>query len=85
LVFTGSGAGRAQREAERLAKVLRTQVARRGEPGVDIIGPAPCFYRRLRGQHRWHILVRAEQPEALLRPIPLPLGWRVDVDPVDLL
>jgi primosomal protein N' (replication factor Y) len=85
LVFTGSGAERAQREAERMAKVLRTQVARWGEPGVEIVGPAPCFYRRLRGQQRWHILVRAEQPEALLRPIPLPLGWRVDVDPVDLL
>jgi primosomal protein N' (replication factor Y) len=85
LVFTGSGAERAQREAERIAKVLRTQVARRGEPGVEIVGPAPCFYRRLRGQQRWHILVRAEQPEALLRPISLPLGWRVDVDPVDLL
>lgn len=84
-VFTGSGADRAQREAERMAKVLRSLVARRGEPGVEIIGPAPCFYRRLRGQHRWHILVRADEPEALLRPIPVPLGWRVDVDPIDFL
>jgi primosomal protein N' (replication factor Y) len=85
LIFTGSGTERAQREAERMAQALRTHIARRGEPGVEIIGPAPCFYRRLRGQHRWHILVRANEPEALLRPIPLPLGWRVDVDPMDLL
>jgi primosomal protein N' (replication factor Y) len=85
LLFTGSGAKRARREAERMAQVLRVHIARRGEPGVEIVGPAPCFYRRLRGQHRWHILVRADEPERLLRPIPLPLGWRVDVDPVDLL
>jgi primosomal protein N' (replication factor Y) len=85
LVFTGSGAERARREAERMAQVLRVHIARRGEPGVEIVGPAPCFYRRLRGQHRWHILIRADEPERLLRPIPLPLGWRVDVDPVDLL
>jgi primosomal protein N' (replication factor Y) len=85
LLFTGSGAARARREAERMAQVLRVHIARRGEPGVEIVGPAPCFYRRLRSQHRWHILVRADEPEGLLRPIPLPLGWRVDVDPVDLL
>jgi primosomal protein N' (replication factor Y) len=85
LIFTGSGAERARREAERMAKVLRMHIARRGEPGVEIIGPAPCFYPKLRGQQRWHLLVRADEPEALLRPIPLPLGWRLDVDPVDLL
>jgi primosomal protein N' (replication factor Y) len=85
LVFTGSGATRAQREAEQMAKVLRVSVARRGEPGVDVVGPAPCFYRKLRGQYRWHVLVRAQEPEALLKPIVLPLGWRVDVDPVNLL
>jgi primosomal protein N' (replication factor Y) len=85
LIFAGSGAERARCEAERMAKVLRTHVARRGEPGVEVVGPAPCFYPKLRGQHRWHILLRADEPEALLRPITLPLGWRVDVDPVDLL
>ncbi len=85
LIFTGSGAERARRQAEQMTRVLRTHVARRGVPGVEIVGPAPCFYHRLRGQHRWHILIRADEPEALLRPIYLPLGWRVDVDPVDLL
>jgi len=85
LIFTGAGAKRAQREAEHMAKGLRSYVARQGVPEVDIIGPAPCFYGRLRGQHRWHILVRSDEPEALLRPLTLPLGWRVDIDPIDLL
>ncbi len=85
LVFTGSGAERAQREAEGMARALQTYIARQGAPGVEIVGPAPCFYRRLRGQHRWHIVIRAKEPEDLLRPFRLPLGWRVDVDPVDFL
>ncbi len=85
LVFTGAGAKRAESEAKRMARLLRTHVARWGEPGVEIVGPAPCFYRKLRGQHRWHVLIRAEKPEALLRPITLPLGWRVDVDPMEFL
>jgi primosomal protein N' (replication factor Y) len=85
LIFTGSGADRARREAERMAKALQTYIARQGAAGVEIIGPAPCFYPKLSGQQRWHMLVRAAEPERLLRPIVLPLGWRVDVDPVDLL
>jgi primosomal protein N' (replication factor Y) len=85
LVYMCSGAERAQCEAERVAQLLRSRVLRLGEPGVDIVGPAPCFYFRLRGEHRWHVIVRANQPEVLLRPLTLPLGWRVDVDPVDLL
>ena len=68
-----------------MTNVLNTYIARQGVPGVDIVGPAPCFYRRLRGQYRWHILLRADEPETLLSPIALPLGWRVDVDPMDLL
>jgi primosomal protein N' (replication factor Y) len=85
LIFTGSGADRAWREAERMAEALQTYIARQGAPGVEIVGPAPCFYPRLSGKQRWHILIRAAKPERLLRLIVLPLGWRVDVDPVDLL
>ncbi len=85
LVFTGSGARRAEEEAEGMAQTLKAHSARQGEPGVEIVGPAPCFYGKLRGQHRWHIVIRANEPEAVLRPITLPLGWRVDVDPTDFL
>ncbi|GAB4542344.1 MAG: hypothetical protein Kow0063_34230 [Anaerolineae bacterium] len=85
LVFIGSSARRAQREAEQMATTLRSYIARQGIPAVEVIGPAPCFYHRLRGQYRWHILVRASEPETVLGPISLPPGWRVDVDPMDLL
>jgi primosomal protein N' (replication factor Y) len=55
-------------------------------PAVDIIGPTPSYVQRVRNQYRWHILVRAHDPPAVLRPLlPLPPGWRVDIDPVTLL
>lgn len=85
LIYVGSGAERAQHEAERMAQQVRLHVARTGIPGVEVIGPAPCFYERLGGDYRWHILIRADQPEEVLRPVTLPIGWRVDIDPVDLL
>jgi len=56
-----------------------------GFPETDLIGPAPCFFAMQRGEYRWQVLVRSPDPAALLRQLPIPLGWRLDIDPVDLL
>ncbi len=85
LVYVHASRQRCEEQTGRLAEVLRHKIARLGLPGVELIGPAPCFLGRLRGQHRWQIVVRAPDPHALLADQPLPLGWRVDVDPVSLL
>ncbi len=85
LVLTGHGEWTCQREAERLARALREHLHRKGEPLSALIGPAPCFFARLRGRYRWQIVLRAADPVALLRDFPLPRGWRVDVDPISLL
>ncbi|MCC7352888.1 MAG: primosomal protein N' [Anaerolineae bacterium] len=85
LVFVGTNELTCRREADRLARALREHLNRAGEPLAALIGPAPCFFRRLRGRYRWQIVVRAADPVALLRHFPLPRGWRVDVDPISLL
>jgi len=85
LVFVGTNESTCRREAERLAHALREHLHRAGEPLAALIGPAPCFFRRLRGRYRCQIVVRAADPVALLRDFPLPRGWRVDVDPISLL
>ncbi|MFQ6058669.1 MAG: primosomal protein N', partial [Anaerolineae bacterium] len=93
LVYTHRDERRCQEEAEKLHRVLRNKIARLGLPSIDLIGPAPAFLRRLRGQYRWQIIVRAlrqaqdtaQDPHPLLQDLALPLGWRVDVDPVSLL
>jgi primosomal protein N' len=52
---------------------------------VDLIGTAPCFFARQRGEWRWQVVVRAADPLTLLAGVAFGRGWRVDVDPVDLL
>ncbi len=85
LVYADSKAEKAQAEAERLAGALANKIARLGLPETTLIGPAPAFLQRLRGQTRWHLMVRAPDPHALLAGLRFPVGWRIDVDPVSLL
>ena len=85
LVYADPSEQKAQEEAEHLHKVLALRIAQLGLPEIDLIGPAPAFFARLRGESRWQILVRGSDPHALVRDIRFPLGWSVDVDPVSIL
>ncbi|WP_299027361.1 primosomal protein N' [uncultured Thermanaerothrix sp.] len=76
----------AAREAEGLAERLRRWLAQSGKPRCELIGPAPCFYARLEGLYRWHIILRGDEPMAFLRAYLSELrDWRVEVDPPSLL
>ncbi len=85
LLYAHSSEKRAQEEAARLSRALTTVIAQRGLPALDLIGPAPAFFHRVRGQYRYQIVVRGPEPHALLENFALPKGWRVDVDPVSVL
>jgi primosomal protein N' (replication factor Y) len=85
LLFVGQGEARAQREAESLQRSLEQRIRQLGVSDADLIGPAPCFTYRLRGDYRWQIIVRSAHPEVVMRDFALPLGWRVDVDPLSVL
>ncbi len=85
LVYHHSRRDKAQAEATRLAEQLRAEIGRTGLAETDVIGPAPCFFAMQRGKYRWQVIVRGPDPAALLRRLPIPLGWRLDVDPMDLL
>ncbi|HSN77242.1 MAG TPA: primosomal protein N' [Anaerolineae bacterium] len=85
LIFVHKERERAKAEAEALARGLRFAILERSASGVDLIGPAPCFFGREQGKFRWHLILRAVDPTAFLRTFDIPAGWRVDVDPVSLL
>ena len=85
LLYQSTNARAAQEQPRRLHALLTQRIRRLGLADVDVIGPAPAFFARERGRWRWHILVRARHPAELLAGIRLPLGWRLDVDPVSLL
>ena len=85
LTYSGSGANEARRQAEHLHRILTLKISRLGLPEINLIGPAPAFISRRRGKWRWQIIVRGSDPHVLLQDMRLPLGWRVDVDPVSML
>ncbi|CAG0943777.1 Primosomal protein N' [Anaerolineae bacterium] len=85
LLFTHPNEGKAQAEVARIYRALITRIAQRGLPALDLIGPAPAFFRKERSQFRYQIIVRGREPHALVADIALPFGWRVDVDPVSVL
>jgi primosomal protein N' (replication factor Y) len=83
LIYRDVSAPRAERETRRMAGLL-TNTIRETQQRVDLIGPAPCFFSRIRGHYRWQILLRGNDPAAIL-PSELAQGWGIDVDPVSLL
>ena len=83
MVYRNVNASRAEQEASRMAGQIKHTIRER-ERTIDLIGPAPCFFSRIRGHHRWQILLRGDQPGRVV-PTDLERGWGIDVDPVSLL
>jgi primosomal protein N' (replication factor Y) len=84
LVYAHSNAVACRRGAEKLHQQLAEKEDAAGVD-VDLIGPSPMFFGRLRGRYRWQIVLRGAAPAALLSDLTLPQGWVVDVDPIVLL
>jgi primosomal protein N' (replication factor Y) len=85
MTFAHTGAEYAQHQAAMMASRLREEQERLGVPNLDILGPAPAFVPRVRGRWRWNVILRGDEPSSLLREMPLPRGWTVDVDPISVL
>jgi primosomal protein N' (replication factor Y) len=76
-----------------LAQVART--AAEGVKGVDVLGPAPAPLTRLRGRHRFRVMVRSADRAALRKvllaverargDLPRSVRTGIDVDPVQFL
>lgn len=66
-----------------LASYLKERIREDGLK-IRLIGPAPCYFPRLNGKYRWHIILRGADPVHLVRDLDLP-GVRIEVDPPSLL
>ena len=85
LTYRHANQERGLEHASQVADELRTRRDAAGWPDPDVLGPTPSYVRRLRGEYRWHILLRGHDPRALLEQVTLGRRWSVDVDPVSLL
>ena len=71
-------------EANQIATQLRNRISAQQATSTSIIGPVPCFFGRVAGNHRWQVVLRGPNPASLIE-IPPPDGWRLEVDPLSLL
>ncbi len=83
LLYKHQSPDKAERETHWMAEQIRAQITSLEEQ-ADLIGPVPCFFMKIRGEYRWHILIRSLDPGQLV-PGEIPEGWFVDIDPVSLL
>jgi primosomal protein N' (replication factor Y) len=58
---------RAAREAARMGELVGRWIAASDRRTVEMIGPTPCFFSRRDGYYRWQIILRGQDPAALLR------------------
>ncbi len=84
MTYSHDDDARCRQEAERMAKVIAEERDAAGVSGLELIGPAPAFHHRLRGRYRWQLILRGTGPSAVLKRLPAPRHWSIDVDPVGL-
>lgn len=70
------------KNAQKLAQTIRQNF-----PNVEIIGPTPAFYERLRGNYRWQLIIKSKKRPVLQEIIKLlpAQSWQYDIDPESLL
>lgn len=85
LVYRHRNVEHGLKEASRIAQELRLRRDAAGRAEPDVLGPQPPYIPRIRGQHRWQILMRGRNPASLIGDVRFGEGWSVDVDPASLL
>jgi primosomal protein N' (replication factor Y) len=80
-----TSAVQAEQRAKLLEHDLRQWLNTGGYRETRLIGPVPCFFRKIGGYYRWQIVLSGPRPSEVIRPH-LPLdGWLLEVDPPTLL
>lgn len=74
----------AETNTRNMAEILQARVTKAGRVETDVMGPVPCFYAKQNDLYRWQVILRGPDPASIL-PTRFPEGWRVEIDPPDLL
>ena len=81
IVYQNSDADACQRQATAIADELKRRAAAEGRTDIEVNGPAPGLPPRLRGRHRWRLLLRGRGLAEFLEAADFPAGCSVDIDP----
>ncbi len=71
------------KNARAFAETLRSSLPHH----VEVLGPAPAFYERIRDSYRWQLVIKSKKREDLVKIVPLlpPKYWQFELDPLSLL
>ncbi|EKD46163.1 MAG: hypothetical protein ACD_68C00124G0001 [uncultured bacterium] len=78
---------KARNEAEKLAAKINQEISAKTNQ-VQLLGPTPCFLRKVRNQYRFHIILKLPKTENVIKDKLfklVPPNWKIDVDPEDTL
>jgi primosomal protein N' (replication factor Y) (superfamily II helicase) len=81
LTRTDADDGRAAGAAREAAEALATGLLKERVEGIRVMGPAPAFIHRLRGEYRWQVTLKGDGLERARHLAPRGRGWSYDVDP----
>ena len=74
-----------RKRAQQLGHKIKTWIEEGGYQATQIIGPAPCFFSRVRGQYRWHIILRGPDPTQIIQDRLSGPDWKIEVNPPSIL
>ncbi|MGH7922708.1 MAG: replication restart helicase PriA, partial [Candidatus Dormibacteraceae bacterium] len=81
LTFSDPDQERAASEARAAGEWLGSVLEGGTLPGVRLLGPAPPFLHRLRGEYRWQLTLKGRDLGRIRPHLPRGRGWVYDVDP----
>jgi primosomal protein N' (replication factor Y) len=73
---------KAAASAREAAEALAAGLLKEGIDGIRVMGPAPAFIHRLRGEYRWQVTLKGDGVQRARHLAPRGKGWSYDVDPV---
>ena len=81
IVYQNTDLEACQQQANAIADELKRRAAAEGRTDIEVSGPAPGLPPRLRGRHRWRLLLRGRNLAEFLDATDFPAGCVVDIDP----
>jgi primosomal protein N' (replication factor Y) len=82
LTRTDADDAKAAASAREAAEALATGLLKERIDGIRVMGPAPAFIHRLRGEYRWQVTLKGDGLQRARHLAPRGKGWSYDVDPV---
>ncbi len=75
---------RAERVALEMGQHVRSWLENGKMTGTRMIGPVPCFFAKMAGEFRWHIILSGPDPTRFIRGRTF-ADWKIEVNPPALL